>query len=113
MKPVMQTKSDNCLAACLASILECDINQFPEIPDETWEEVINGHLLITHGLQLLSIDELPKGVVKGYYIQVLELENGTTHATVYKDGKLVHDPSTTKSKGKEAWQIVILKHYED
>ncbi len=66
MKPVFQTRfgrDGNCYAACLASILEIDLDD---------------------AIRLMNA---------GYSIVSQRMPDGTTHATVWRAGRMVHDPS--------------------
>lgn len=61
MKPVMQTTPSNCYAACVASILECDIDTVP-ISGDDWDWDRLQKWLLPRGIQLLDIilrDEHP------------------------------------------------------
>jgi hypothetical protein len=107
MKPVMQTvtgRGGNCMAACLASILELAITDVPNFfdlaPDEPgpWWKVVrdwlrpHGFGIITLGFEKAeSWDEL---CLDGYHIvsgKSPRLE-GAHHSTVWHRGRMVHDP---------------------
>lgn len=106
MKPVDQTKfgepDGNCFNACVASLLECAIDDLPDLSEieksgENWLIGLNDHLR-TLGFGVASIewgDEppasfyLPQGC---YYIASGTSRRGLLHSTIYKDGSLIHDP---------------------
>ena len=106
MKPVLQDKfipGGNCLAACLASLLEVPLSKIPvghcrEDEDlESWWARVDG-ILYTLGWVAISINgwgELSKykeNSLRGYYILGGEAPGGTRHSVVCKNGKVVHDP---------------------
>lgn len=109
MIPVYQTKfhsqttKGNCLAACIASLLELDIEKVPhfEDMDEEWlEELINfldscGKLLLIlyneeDFKEHFSIDKLEDL----YYIAVGKSPRDLSirHSVIFKNGNLAHDP---------------------
>ena len=86
--------SGDCLAACIASILECDLAKLPNPQgDNWWMEWCD--FLSKHGVRLLG-----KGrslyYWESYWIGVLPSLNfpGRTHAVVMFNDSLVHDPNT-------------------
>lgn len=97
MKPVYQTNNTveegNCLAACLASILEDDIESYPTLPQNgTWLGVINDHLL-TKGYVLVTLLTMPPKAFDIYYIGIVKNHTKRCdYAVVMKEGAIVHDP---------------------
>jgi hypothetical protein len=88
----------DCLPACLASILECDLDRLPNYHDENWW--MDWHnFLKTHGLNLIS-----KGrsafFWDSYWIGIVPSLNfeGKQHAVVMCDNELAHDPNIPPSK---------------
>lgn len=105
MIPVDQTKfgkGGNCMSACIASILEMDLNEVPnffEITDtdiEWWTAVRT--FLRERGWGLLSIG-VTEDMLKGY--EGIFIVGGASprfpgskvqHAVIWQNGKLTHDP---------------------
>jgi hypothetical protein len=112
MIPVKQTKfgdEGNCFAACIASLLECDINCVPFLAkDEDWDEYatrLNSFLKENHQI-ILSWDEyIPDNysdfvnldLKDSFYIVSGKAARGFEHAVIYKNGILKHDPHSDNS----------------
>jgi hypothetical protein len=107
MKPVFQTKFNsegNCFAACVASLLACDINEVPFLgKEESWEDYelrLNDFLKQRYQLfvyctayDLEQYEYFFQVDLKDtYYIVAGDAERGFFHSVVYKNGKLAHDP---------------------
>ena len=109
MIPVMQTKfatcaddgtitqRGNCLAACVASILEKSIEEIPELValDPKFDQLyaLRGYLeSLDMSLILLmrTMDYHP--ISNGWYIVSGPTVRGSSHACVYRYGMLKHDP---------------------
>ena len=109
MKPVYQTKlkppKGNCWAACVASVLECGLE---EVPDVEFEQMDAGaespdvlrfwkewrEWLADRNLGILCVT-MGKGVPlpRGYVIFTGRSPRGAwDHSVVYHDGELCHDP---------------------
>lgn len=88
----------DCLAACIASILECDIEKLPNPYDGNWWHTWH-EFLKPHGVALLS-----KGrsayYWDTYWIGVVPSLNhkGRHHAVVMHSDQLVHDPNVPPAK---------------
>lgn len=112
MKPVFQTVFSNpenttygnCFAACVASILELDLADVPELSagDHTdtnarWLRTLNDWLR-TKDMAYLEIGSLPPDDyaylnISTYHIVVGPSPRGSyNHAVVGLNGKIVHDP---------------------
>lgn len=102
MRKVSQTISSagngDCLAACIASILECSLDRLPNpCGDNWWSEWTK--FLAGHGLRILG-----KGrslyYWDSYWIGVVASLNfeGRNHAVVMYDNRLVHDPNISSAK---------------
>jgi hypothetical protein len=107
MISVKQTKfgdEGNCFAACVATLLECDINCVPFLgKDEDWnnyEEKLNIFLKESYQI-LISWDEYDTEIYSDfinsrlentYYIVSGKAARGFEHAVIYKNGMLAHDP---------------------
>ena len=128
MNKVYQTdetcETGNCLAACIASILEVPLEEVPSpekniSAQEDWDEYFIKLLkyLRKHGLGLISITENP-GVadhlkIKGYKIGIFSNKNSNVrHAVVMLGNRVVHDPSSNPIKRKKKdleWYDVLYK----
>lgn len=119
MIPVIQTvhtKEDgNCLAACLASVLEIGIETFPDLPkgNGKWIKIIKDHL---HGIgyNLILIDDIHEESIHGYYLMVGDNPtSGHQHCVVCRGGEVVHDPSPKRDTDspplQKAYYIIISK----
>lgn len=113
MKPVTQTifnaTRGNCFAACLASLLEVNIEEVPNIHDmgeEDWFYPLNAWLQQSHGMVLLMLQAdayaskvwFPDGIP---FIASCETQFGWRHAVVMAyEGmktKTLHDPFPGKT----------------
>lgn len=107
----------NCLEACLASLFEEDINNYPKIATglkwPKWLEPINTYLLETHGCYLMCLEtDTPRKDFWGYYIVVGENKGAShTHAMIGLNGKIVFDPSGDKKPKYEKYKYLILVKY--
>lgn len=116
MKPVNQTiegrENGNCLAACIASILECDINEVPNVANNSsWLKNLNEEYLNGKGYHLMTIhSDNPAEYIKGHHL--IMGHNGRIdcyHAKVGFNGKEVHDPSMIKSTLTDIHYGLLLK----
>lgn len=90
-----QTKG-NCFAACIASFLECDIDDVPPVevimsekPEENkWWTKLMIHWLSRKGWVWGLLDDH----AEGYYMVIGQSKRGVNHVCIYKDGELWHDP---------------------
>lgn len=146
MKPVNQTifssKDDpsikgNCLTACVASLLEMNIEDVPYwagMPDHEWGEnfwnFIDNHAIrcgwgayyVGEKMKLPedSEEEFWNKVKKicsgidGYYIVCGTSPRGFTagHAVIYKDGKLAHDPHPSRDGVSKIWSAYLIEKGE-
>ena len=103
MKPVMQTvngRHGNCMSACLASIFECDISDVPNFyaiagdDDAMWWGAVRDWLRPKgFGIMFLELrDPAHLSMFDGWMIVSGKSTRGLDHATVWKDGKMIHDP---------------------
>ncbi|CAN7326918.1 hypothetical protein LJR084_001897 [Variovorax sp. LjRoot84] len=104
MKPVMQDafgELGNCFSACLASLFELDITDVPNFyvtagrdDAAAWWSAVR-EWLRPRGFGVMTLQWAdPKliGEFEGWFIVCGESERGLQHATIWRDGKLVHDP---------------------
>lgn len=106
MKPTKQTiytcDDGNCLAASLASILENNIDDYPQLPnDKSWYPLINDYLNKL-GYTLLLIEGVSEFALKGFHLIIGYNESsGMKHCVVGKDGKVVFDPSPFRDQNSK------------
>lgn len=124
MKFIKQTRTGkgegNCLCACIASLLEIDIDIFPNVKDEHgWQVEFNEWFLREHGHEVVLIDFQDREYVlpKSILIAVVNVpDNDETHAVLWQDGKLIFDPSPYKDRGilgKPKYYILLIKNYKE
>jgi hypothetical protein len=105
MTPVTQDKfghvDGNCMAACIASILEVPLDAVPNVgtlPD--WQLRIN-EWLRSRGLftVLIAWDEkyVRQYMPTAWLVVAGWAERGLRHATVYRGTELVHDPHPSRA----------------
>ena len=99
MKKVYQTKfgypDGNCLAACLASIFELDIDDIPDFGVRSdWYKKFTQWCIEKLDLWPIDIDANNCAFEpKGFYIINGESKNGDFwHSVVGKNGEIMHDP---------------------
>lgn len=127
MKPIFQTKllppDGNCFIACLASILECEIDELPDLSDieasgENWLIGLNVRLKpMGYGVTYMQASEEKPAEVfipKGCHFIVSGLgASGVPHSIVMRQGdmpEIAHDPAGGNGKGlKEirSFQVVV------
>jgi hypothetical protein len=105
MRPVRQTAfgypHGNCMAACVASLLELPIEEMPVIPadanfNETWDAWLRDRGFARICFHSDGTNFIPKGyyLLAGPSPRPIVDENGVRafHVVVGLDGKPVHDP---------------------
>lgn len=121
MIPIYQTRNagpdspGNCFAACIASILQYDLDEIPDWFDglHNGQEVTSYRLTqMREWFQMLglyyfefsfrmTLFEVTSAMSKQHpgvhYIVIGQLENGLTHAVVCRDGVIVHNPGVTRN----------------
>ena len=113
MIPVEQTiidsKNGNCLAACVASILEIGIDDVPNPHGAGWFERWQ-EFLVDYGYQMVSID-VSNGIVPAEYhiISGKSLSGDWYHCVVGHQGKIIFDPNpnTNGLETEEYWDIFV------
>lgn len=106
MKPVKQTIINegyaNCLQACVASYFELPLDKVPNfiLFKDSWWEALHCWLN-SKGYNVDHINELPPND-DNYYIVSEEFGDkyNYSHAVIWRNGSLVHDPMDTKSSIK-------------
>lgn len=100
MRPVQQTilandpqgRFPNCLQATLASIMEKELDQVPhfaQMGDEVWAQEM-WNWVIAQGWNISN--HTTPNHPRHYMLVIGHTERMTSHAVVYKDGVLAHDP---------------------
>lgn len=103
MKPVMQTvlgPGGNCFSACLASLFELSIDEVPNFfevagyDDADWWGAVRAWLGIRgYGVMFLELkDPAHLKLFSGWIIVSGKSARGLDHATIWRDGVMVHDP---------------------
>jgi len=105
MKPVDQTKfgdpDGNCFAACLASLLECPIEDVPKFqskPKIYWMDVYD-NWLGQFGLGVFSTTTDPF-LHAEWHMELIAGGNGPRgipHTVLWKRGKMIHDPHPSRA----------------
>lgn len=111
MIPVFMKKNDDCWRSCLASLLEMDYDDVPEFPEKDSPEdgvfwfKKTQEFLSQFGLGYIEVylsESFSKELVcRGYHVILgdSKLLPGYKHATVGKDGEIVHDPNPKEGAG--------------
>lgn len=119
MIPVDQTISGknkgNCFDACLASIMESPIEEFPNYKNNDWLFKYNQFMRYKFGLQLLICSTVydlfndDAGGMDTYHIISGPGPRGCHHSVVGLNGKMIHDPHPDRSGLKEAqlWDFIV------
>jgi hypothetical protein len=105
VEKVFMRRRDDCMTACLATVLKVPYESVPllfgengeDLPD--WKEKLD-NFLASHGYQLMEVrcEAEHVGRLKGMLIcwglsgNAHYASLGYTHAVIYKDGELFHDP---------------------
>jgi len=110
MTPVMQNiegPEGNCFEACVASILDLPLESVSDFGrDDDW------YLFLLEWLDDRDLDgKTHKNQPPGLAIGVQKIQpTGATHAVVYQDGVMIHDPSARKIGRQEnkvlAWYTI-------
>lgn len=117
-KVIVRDKDDNmlvrgnCYAACIASILEMQITDIPNVEvlfhiDDSYYYFVLQEWLKSYGKEIYQVNknEVPNNK---YYIVSGLTERGSRHSCVYLDGKLAHDPFPTRAglKTEEYFEVI-------
>jgi hypothetical protein len=122
MRPVLQAvpgPDGDCFAACVASLLEIELAEVPDLAaaGDRWASVLR-RWLAARGLRVDfrlgdrrplgdQADPPPGPVIAGQ--RVLD---GSVHAVVCRDGRIVHDPSP-RPVGHLRWPVVLWTLIEE
>jgi hypothetical protein len=126
MKPVKQTKlyssdgihNGNCLAACLASLLELPLWMVPPFEDmfgrgHEYHDRIEEWLATVYKMEYVRIEGHPVDQLPEFYIASGMSARGVMHAVIYSGGALVHDPHFSDSGVAEVLRCQYLKPLPD
>jgi hypothetical protein len=123
MIPVKQDKlyskegigNGNCLAACLASLLEVPLWMVPPFDQmfgrDDWRHRISEWLERMFGLTLVRVSGHHPGGLPEFYIANGPSPRGVYHSTIFSRGALVHDPHYSDGGIKEVewtWHLAPL-----
>jgi len=107
--------SGNCFAACIASLLELDIEEVPNFCEgnkNDWWEKTNKWLakynLWFCDVKILEYEDGNPLPWPGYYIVSGKGPRGLQHSVIYKDGNLLHDPYPDGGGVKPEWVGVLV-----
>lgn len=108
MKPVEQTKltypDGNCMAACVASLLELPLDDVPDYKGEGWFDRWNGWLA-QWNLTFVNFRADCEWKPLGYSILAADSPRGDwLHAVVCLDGEVVWDPHPQREMGLREWR---------
>ena len=101
MQPVFQTTGKNCLAACIASLMEVPIDYIPQgylkMDIGSWVNKLNKDMLELYGIYFLPLGLAEtKFYLRGYSIAIVNSESvneGEPHAVVIDENlNVIHDP---------------------
>lgn len=116
MKPVMQTDTTfnmgNCGEACLASILEIDLRDIPQLHDQ--DDPQNGYIYCKNlrefvskfGLSYIDMAMSEGHEAEDFFKDCWAIASGPSprgteewhrHAVVWRNGKIIHDPHPSQS----------------
>lgn len=119
MKPVLQTDDypyGNCLSACLASLFEVDLEEVPNFfrvagQDQTaWWAAVR-EWLRPRGFGIMSLEIRDLALLanfEGWMIVSGQSRPGVYHATIWREGNLVHDPHPLKPGISEPESVDML-----
>jgi len=118
MKPVMQTemgRRGNCFSACLASLFELGIADVPNFYDvggddaDAWWAAVRDWLR-PRGFGVMSLSITPALLTKfeGYFIVCGQSARDLEHATIWRDGAMVHDPHPSQQGIVEPTSVDLL-----
>jgi sRNA-binding carbon storage regulator CsrA len=114
MRPVFQSRpgpDGDCYAACVASILEIEPADVPDLIGDRWASVLRDWL----DGRRLRVDFRPgdgrplgdqSDPPRGHAIVGQRVLDGSVHAVVCRDGLIVHDPSP-RPFGHLRWPVVL------
>lgn len=115
MKPVNQTiygtPCGNCFAACVASILELELEEVPNFvaAEKNWFDVLNA-FMASFRLYPLFLQGKSAFTPLGNYIVSGKSPRDPKilHSVVYNSGVMVHDPHPSRSGIGEVYDMCIF-----
>ena len=107
-------KQGNCMSACIASLMGITIDDVPNFfeisnNDKEWWIELRKWLATHHfGIMTINFEQGWAERFNGYLIVSGISQRDIFHATIWKNGKMVHDPHSSKSGIKKPEQIDII-----
>lgn len=125
-KFIQQTKTGkggNCMSACLATLLECHIDDVPNDDSDKWQDILNEWLIENHGVHLVTVrldEPVNSKMMIDYFTGSIVIgvgkrtsEAALLHAVLYQDGNMIFDPHPGGNGVIEATEIdMLVKHYK-
>jgi hypothetical protein len=122
MIPVYQTKfhttteKGNCLAACVASIFGCDIDDvmaLEDLPPGEWITALERWLALRgHGWDVSTADPAPELPESFDYLAIGPSPRGDyRHCVVYRNGHMIHDPHPSGDGLRKVETFWIFNEY--
>lgn len=116
MKPVYQTQfgdgEGNCFAACLASLLEMEIEFTPDFYQLYKSEWFNQFTEWMRPLGMIPYHKSQKDAVLPlhdcYYLVGGTSPRGISHSVIYLNGKMVHDPHPSGEGLAEIEDVIFM-----
>lgn len=122
MKPVDQTESNDCMRACVCSILGLDANQVPNFMKfgaEKFNDILDS-FLDNAGYKFIEWDVRDNSIFKqiaANFYDCYTIATGKSprfecdHAVIYYKGEIVHDPHPSKEgiEGPIKWIGILFK----
>jgi len=111
---ILDDTNGNCLAACISSLLDANIDDVPN-PQKDWWHEVNKWLLENHACEMMNITFNENHMPSIPMIAVGDSPNypGKKHAVLWKNKKMIFDPSPNDKglNGKPEYYIVLLWDY--
>lgn len=109
-----QGRVGNCLQACIASICDMPLYEVPHfaaMPDDIWFETMC-NWLHERGWDFEDFETVKDS--QDYMLVIGPSPRGVSHAVIYKDGILAHDPHPSRAGINEVkWCASIMKKQKD
>lgn len=115
MTPRFQTLSDNCIQACIASILDLPLDAVPHVfakPDwfdmlSCWAKARGYTFVVLEAPKRSEVAALKNS--GGYYIGVVPISSEQSHAVVMRRGKIVFDPEGGQQIHRKPFRYFVFE----